>query len=78
VIAASPISISGNDVLSIFEMEQCPHLLVALQDYVSSTSSVSSIGTAFSSQTITIKMRGSGSTMARAETNLYVINKILF
>jgi hypothetical protein len=57
MLPATCITVASDNVPSVFEMKQGPVLFVAANDYMTTTTSVTSIGSAFGGHTVTHKMR---------------------
>ena len=66
-----------NDMFPVFEVEECPQLLVSAQDDVPTSSTVTSIRSTTWIYPVGHKMHGSRASGTSPTHNFYVVNKIL-
>jgi predicted O-methyltransferase YrrM len=71
----SILAIFGENVFSVFEVKECPELFVSFKDDVSSSSSVTAVGSAESCSFISKKVNCAGSSIARAAAYFNIIYK---
>jgi hypothetical protein len=78
IFFTSGAAIIGNDMFSVFQGKQSPDISVSLQDNMSASSTVTTVGASLRIEFIPVEMNGTTATGARATTNTNEINKILF
>ena len=70
------LSILGKDVHCVFEVKECPHLGVALQDDMATTSAVAPIGSCFGVVLHSEQMRRACASFARAYEDFDVVYEV--
>ena len=76
-VATPRIAVTGEDVLPVFEVQQRPHLGIALQDHMASPSAVSAVRSALGGRPIAVHVRAARTALSRAAAELDVVDEIL-
>jgi hypothetical protein len=72
------LSIFGNNVFTILQMEQRPNVFASAHNYVPTSAAITAIRPAFGYKLLTAEVTTATTALSGAAANLYVIDKIGF
>ncbi len=75
-VAPSVASMFGKDMSLIFQVEQCPVIVVATQIDAASTPSVTSVGATIGLILHVAQVHGAPATFSRTAVNLYIVYEV--
>ena len=77
IVSAPTTPDGGLDVLSVFQMQERPHLVVAFQNDVSAASSIATVRATLGDASRSVEMRTSRATLTGSTENLDVVDEVI-